>query len=268
MTTPLPPRYPVLDVAISALTPREAVSLVLEWVARREKHFLNVCTADTILQCHDRPELAAIANAASLALPDGMPLVWMGRLQGCRVERVYGPDLMLALCDKGRDGGVRHYFYGGTEDVLKALEAALVRRFPGLKIAGSWAPPFRPLTLEEKADAMARINEAAPDIVWVGIGTPKQDFWVSEFRPRLHAPVLIPVGAAFNFHAGAVRQAPRWMGRVGLEWLFRLLMEPRRLWKRYLFGNARFVFLVLAQGVRAIMRKCPAAGENRRSNRK
>ncbi len=247
---PLPDRYRILDVGISALTPGRAVEIVLDWVAARERRYLSVCPADTILQCHDHPDLAAIVNGAGLAVPDGMPVVWIGKLQGFSVSRVYGPDLMLALCDKGRAGGVRHYFYGGTDDLLKTLEAALTARFPGLLVAGSWAPPFRPLTPEEERETAERINAARPDIVWIGIGTPKQDYWAARFRERLEAPVLIPVGAAFNFHAGTVRQAPRWMGRIGLEWLFRLLMEPGRLWKRYLIGNTRFVLLVSSQALR------------------
>ncbi len=250
MTPPLPARFQVLDVGISALTPGQAVDTVLGWVEARERRYLSVCPADTILQCHDQPDLAAIVNGSGLAVPDGMPVVWIGRLKGFHVTRVYGPDLMLMLCDRGRGPGVRHYFYGGTPELLAALAGKLTGRFPGLIVAGSWAPPFRPLTPAEEAEVAERINAARPDIVWVGIGTPKQDFWIKAFRDRLEAPVLIPVGAAFNFHAGAVRQAPRWMGRIGLEWLFRLLMEPRRLWKRYLIGNTRFVLLVLGQLIR------------------
>lgn len=242
-----PPRYRVLDVAISALTLKEAAAIILGWVARRERHYLSVCTADTILQCHDSPELAAVVNAAGLAVPDGMPVVWLGRIKGLPVGRVYGPNLMLALLEAGRAAGVRHYFYGGTPALLETLSQRLLARFPELVIAGSWAPPYRPLTEAEEQEVADRINAARPDIVWVGIGTPKQDFWVAQFRSRLQAAVLIPVGAAFNFHAGTVRQAPVWMQRAGLEWLFRLGMEPRRLWRRYLLGNPRFAFLVLKQ---------------------
>ncbi|MFO7534549.1 MAG: WecB/TagA/CpsF family glycosyltransferase [Kiritimatiellia bacterium] len=246
-TPSLPPRYPVLATTISATSPDEAVRLVLSFVAERSPRYLSVCPADTILQCHDNPDLAAIVNGAALAVPDGMPVVWLGRLRGLPVKRVYGPDLMLALCDKGRASGVRHYFYGGTPELLETLSARLAARFPNLIIAGSWAPPFRPLTPDEEQAVTTRINVARPDIVWIGIGTPKQDYWIAHFRPVLDSPVLIPVGAAFNFHAGTVRQAPSVMQRMGLEWLFRLIMEPRRLWKRYLLGNPRFVFLVCRQ---------------------
>jgi N-acetylglucosaminyldiphosphoundecaprenol N-acetyl-beta-D-mannosaminyltransferase len=241
------PRFRVLDVSLCALSLADTVSIVLAWIAGRERHYLSVCTADTILQCHDRPELAAVVNAAGLAVPDGMPVVWLGRMRGLPVGRVYGPDLMLALLEAGRASGVRHYFYGGTPPLLESLQKRLHLRFPWLVIAGSWAPPFRPLTQAEEQEVTDRINAARPDIVWVGIGTPKQDFWVAQLRSRLEAAVLIPVGAAFNFHAGTVRQAPAWMQRAGLEWLFRLGMEPRRLWRRYLLGNPRFAFLVLKQ---------------------
>jgi N-acetylglucosaminyldiphosphoundecaprenol N-acetyl-beta-D-mannosaminyltransferase len=178
-----------------------------------------------------------------------MPLVWLGRLKGLDVGRVYGPDLMLALCEQGLAEGWRHYFYGATDDVLADLAARLTGRFPSLQIAGAWAPPFRPLTPDEEVDVIARINGARADLVWVGIGTPKQDFWMAHFRSRLEAPVLIAVGAAFNFHAGHVPQAPRWMMAAGLEWLFRLAMEPRRLWRRYVIGIPRFIWLVARQGL-------------------
>lgn len=240
-----PDRFPVLATGISAVTLSGAVSTISGWLARRERHYVNVCNADVVLQAHDDPRLAAIINASGLATPDGMPLVWLGRWRGLSVGRVYGPDLLLALCERGLQAGWRHYFYGGTPVVLEDLTRRLAERFPAMQIAGGWAPPFRPLTTEEESEVEARINAARPDVIWVGIGTPKQDFWMAQFRPRLEAPVMIAVGAAFNFHAGHVRQAPRWMMRFGLEWLFRLFMEPGRLWRRYLVGIPRFVWLLL-----------------------
>ena len=241
------PRFEVLGVKISAMTPDRAAALIEAWVAGGARQYVNVCTSGTILECHDEPRLAAIVNAAGMATPDGMPLVWLGRWRGFDVSRVYGPDLMLTLSDRGRARGLRHFYYGSTPAVLERLRARLQQRFPGLDVAGVHAPPFRALTDEEVAATAALINAARPDIVWVGLGTPKQDEWVGRFRPLLEAPVLVAVGAAFDFHAGMVRQAPRWMMRMGLEWFFRLLMEPRRLWRRYLVGNPRFVALVLRQ---------------------
>jgi N-acetylglucosaminyldiphosphoundecaprenol N-acetyl-beta-D-mannosaminyltransferase len=238
-------RFQVLKVGISALTLSKAVSVIGQWIAERRRHYVNVCNVEVVLKAYDDPVLAEIVNKSGMATPDGMPLVWLGRRRGLPVERVYGPDLMLALCEEGLKAGWRHYFYGGTPEVLMDLTRRLSERFPGLKIAGYCPPPFRPLTAAEESEVEARINAARPDVVWVGIGTPKQDFWMAQFRPRLEAPVLIAVGAAFNFYAGHVRQAPRWMMRCGLEWLFRFVMEPRRLWRRYLIGNVRFVGLLV-----------------------
>lgn len=240
----MPPRFPVLETGISAVTLPEAVMIIAGWIVRRERHYVNVCTADVVLQAHDDPNLAAIINASGLAMPDGMPLVWMGKRRGLPVGRVYGPDLMLSLCECGIKHGWRHFFYGGTPKVLEDLTRRIAERLPGLQIAGAWAPPFTPLTTWEESDVEARINAVRPDVIWVGIGTPRQDFWMARFRPRIEAPAMIAVGAAFNFHAGHVRQAPRWMMRCGLEWLFRLAMEPCRLWRRYLLGIPRFVWLV------------------------
>jgi N-acetylglucosaminyldiphosphoundecaprenol N-acetyl-beta-D-mannosaminyltransferase len=239
-----PPRFPVIDVGISALTFEQALSTIDQWIARGEKHYVNVCTAHTVLECHDEPALAQIVNNSGVATPDGMPLVWIGRLHKHNVERVYGPDLMLALCEQGQRKGYRHFFYGGAEGVAERLVERLRQRFPDLQVAGTWTPPFRSLTAEEEANV---IKEIGADIVWVGLGTPKQDYWVARFRPLLDAKVLIAVGAAFDFHAGRVRQAPRWMQRSGLEWLFRISQDPKRLWKRYLLGNPRFVYLVTRQ---------------------
>jgi len=251
MTTPapnsLPPRFQVLKTGISAVTFSGAVDVIAGWISRRDRQYVNVCPADVVLRAYDDPALAAIINASGMAMPDGMPMVWIASRRGLAVERVYGPDLMLALCRRGVESGWKHYFYGGTPALLDDLISSLTQRVRGLKVAGAWAPPFRSLSPAEETEAAARINAASPDVVWVGIGTPKQDFWMADFRSRLEAPVLIAVGAAFNFHAGYVRQAPRWMMRCGLEWLFRLCMEPRRLWRRYVIGIPRFTWLVLRQ---------------------
>jgi N-acetylglucosaminyldiphosphoundecaprenol N-acetyl-beta-D-mannosaminyltransferase len=209
-----------------------------------------VCAANVhvVMECQYDPYLRTAINAALLVVPDGMPLVWVARLSGFHLsDRVYGPDLMLALCERSAQQGYRNFFYGGSEEALRRLVARLIERFPGLRVAGAESPPFRPLTSAEDAAAIARINEADPDIVWVGLGAPKQEKWMYEHRDRLHAPVLIGVGAAFNFHAGTVAQAPPWMQKHGLEWAFRLIQEPRRLWRRYLFFNPLFVVYIALQ---------------------
>lgn len=240
-------RFQVVDVAINALTFEGALATIDSWVARRERHYVNICTAHTVLECHDAPELAEVINRSGMSTPDGMPLVWMGRLRGHRVERVYGPDVMLAVCKRGVALGYRHFFYGGADGVAQALAERLQRMYPGLLVAGTYTPPFRPLTPAEENEVAAMINGSSADVVWVGLGAPKQDYWVARFRPLLEAPVLLAVGAAFDFHTGRVRQAPSWMQRIGLEWLFRLTQDPRRLWRRYVIGNPRFVFLVIRQ---------------------
>lgn len=245
-----PSRFPVVCVGISAITLEDATTIIEQWIAQRRRHYVNVCTTHTILECQDAPALREIVNNAGMATPDGMPLVWMGRLFKQRVGRVYGPDLMLAVCARGEAPGYRHFFYGGAPGVPELLAAKLCERFPRLQVAGSYAPPFRALADAEEQEIATLINASRPDVVWVGLGTPKQDYWVARFRPRLDAPVLVAVGAAFDFHTNRVKQAPRWMQRSGLEWLFRLSQEPGRLWRRYLLGNPRFVYLALRQLLR------------------
>lgn len=245
------PRFPAGVVTLSAQTLAQARDRVLGWIESRQRKYVNGCRADTVVQCADQPALARIVCESGMATTDGMPLVWLARMSGFKdATRVYGPDLMLEVCAAGEQRGVRHYFYGSTERVLADLQASLRQRFPNLQIAGVYSPPFRPLTEEEKRADAERINAARPDIVWCGLGTPKQDYWVADFRPRLEAPVLIAIGAAFTFHSGHLAQAPRWMMRSGLEWAYRLWKEPRRLWRRYVIGNPRFLWMVMCQYVR------------------
>jgi N-acetylglucosaminyldiphosphoundecaprenol N-acetyl-beta-D-mannosaminyltransferase len=247
------PRFSVGSVFLSAITLAAARDHILNWIRTGQRHYVNVCTADTMVKCYDDPVLAEIVSNAGMATTDGMPLVWLARRHGFKeATRVYGPDLMLEVCAVG---GIRHYFYGSTREVLVELERNLKVRFPQIEIVGTFSPPFRPLTDKEKDHVVARINASGANVVWCGLGTPKQDFWVAEFRPLLSAAALIAVGAAFDFHARRIRQAPRWMMRCGLEWLFRLWCEPRRLWRRYLIGNPRFIGVVGRQWWRGIERE-------------
>jgi N-acetylglucosaminyldiphosphoundecaprenol N-acetyl-beta-D-mannosaminyltransferase len=246
-------RYDVLGVWVDATDPAGAMAHVKMWLARRERQYVCFANVHSVMEAHRDPSLRAIYNAAGLTVPDGMPLVWAARARGRRgVRRVYGPDFMLQLCDEAARGGWSCYFYGGRPGVAARLEEQLVRRFPGLRSAGTYAPPFGSLSTEEAREAVARINRARPDIVFVGLGCPKQERWMAAHRAQLDAPLLAGVGAAFDFAAGRVRQAPRWMMRAGLEWLFRLLQEPGRLWYRYLVYNPLFVahFLLQTVGVR------------------
>lgn len=249
----LPPRVNILGVAVTAQTMGDAVAAIGRWIEQRASAYVCVTTAHVLVESQRHPSLKATLNAADMVTTDGMPLVWLCRSAGHAAERVYGPDLMLELCARSGSEGWRHFLYGGTDQSLERLRARLTARFPGLCIVGSDAPPFRPLTDLEDTAAVERINAAVPDILWVGLGGGKQDLWIAEHRGRIAAPVMIGVGAAFDFLAGSKRQAPRWMQHNGLEWLFRLAMEPRRLWRRYLLGNALFLWYVALQhlGLRA-----------------
>ena len=249
------PRFNLLGVHLTGSTLDSAVETLVDWARNPEnRRTVHVFAADSILKAQDAPVLRETANRSDMVLTDGMPLVFIGRhFAHLDISRCYGPDVMLGVLDKGRTYGLRHFLYGGAnEETLSRLRSRLESRFPGLNIVGAHVPPFldivpdAPVTDEDKALA-AEIDASGADIVWIGLGTPKQDYWLARFRPLLKAQVLIAVGAAFNFHAGTVRQAPAWMMRCGLEWLFRLAMEPRRLWKRYLIGNPRFILLVLRQ---------------------
>jgi len=242
------PRVNILGVGISAINLQRAVGEIEDWIASGVAHYVNLCTVHTVMECQSDARLRQIVNASGLSTPDGMPLVWLSWLHGHQdAERVYGPDLMLALCERSQTTGHRHFFYGGAPGVAERLVRRLRSRYPALAVAGICSPPFRPVDAREDVETLDAINAAAPDIVWVGLGTPKQDYWVSTHRPLLSAPALIAVGAAFDFHAGLLRQAPRWMQRSGLEWLFRLVQEPRRLAYRYLVYNPLFVFRTASQ---------------------
>lgn len=241
-----PSRFDVLGVGISAVSLSGAASEIRRWLADGERHYVCVTNVHTVMECQHDAELMRIHNESGMTTPDGMPIVWCGKRAGARdITRVYGPDLMLELCARLNGSPSAAFLYGTTEHTLDLLRARLKRDFPELAIAGSYAPPFRPLTSEEDADIVARINASGADIVWVGLGAPKQERWMAEHLDRLTATVLIGVGAAFDFHAGTVRQAPLWMQRHGLEWIYRLSREPRRLWRRYLRTNPAFVIGIL-----------------------
>ncbi len=245
---PVPETIDILGVPVSAIDMPMALDIIEGWIAERRPGFVCLRDVHGVMLCQKDEALMRIHKDAGMVAPDGMPLVWVGRLMGARrMRRVCGPDLMPALCERSLAGGYRHFFYGGGPGVAERLAENLRTRFPGLAVAGTYAPPFRPMSAEEDAAAVRRINGSGADIVWVGLSTPKQERWMAEHLGRLDAPVMLGVGAAFDFHAGAVRRAPRWMQRSGLEWLFRLLAEPRRLWRRYLVLAPKFVVLVVLQ---------------------
>lgn len=227
-------RVDVLGIGISAVDMAMAVDEITDWIERREPHYVCVTGVHGVMESQRDADLLRIHNASGLTTPDGMPMVWAGRWAGATsMRRVYGPDLMLALAERAAERGWRSYFYGGRQGVPDRLIQVLASRFPGFAAVGSWSPPFRALTAEEDAAIVEQINAAGPDLVWVGLSTPKQERWMDAHVGRLRAPVLLGVGAAFDIHAGTLPQAPRWMQSNGLEWLYRLIREPRRLWRRY-----------------------------------
>ncbi len=235
-------RVDVLGVGVSAIDLDIAVRTVADWITDREREYVCVTGVHGVMESQKDPELMRIHNQSGMTTPDGMPLVWCGRYAGAKaMERVYGPDLMLRLCAESVEPGWSHFFYGAGPGVAEELTVRLQERFPAMKVVGTYSPPFRDLTDAENEEVVALINESGADIVWVGLSTPKQERWMASFRDRLTAPVLIGVGAAFDIHAGRLRQAPRWLQRVGLEWFFRLVVEPRRLWRRYGFIVPTFI---------------------------
>jgi N-acetylglucosaminyldiphosphoundecaprenol N-acetyl-beta-D-mannosaminyltransferase len=242
-------RVNVLGVGVSAVNMELALREMADWIVAGRREYVCVCTVHGVMDCQRHNEMKVIFNAAGMVTPDGMPLVWLGRRRHAQVSRVYGPDLMLAELGLSAASGHRHFLYGGRPGVGLKLAERMRARFPGLQIAGVMEPPFASLDALCTPETAAEINASRADVVWVGIGSPKQEYWMARMRPLLQAPVLIGVGAAFDFHSGAVRQAPRWMQRAGLEWLFRLASEPRRLWRRYLVDNPWFLFAIALQGM-------------------
>ena len=241
----------VLGIKVNVTNLPLACQKIERWIKSGTKTYVCVAPVATIVDSQKDPQYRDIVNSAGMVTPDGMPLVWLGKLSGWkRIERTYGPDLMLRLCDLSQGKDYRHYFYGSSEQTLTRLAERLRLKFPKLNIAGSFAPDFRGVNQPESEEVLTRINQANPDILWVALGSPKQDYWMHLHRSKLKVPVMIGVGAAFDFLAGTKPQAPLWMRRCGLEWLFRLLCEPRRLWKRYLLGNAQFIYLLIKDAFR------------------
>lgn len=237
-----------VGVGVSAVDMPRTVQVIDSWIARRESRYVCVTGVHGVMESRRQDSLRRIHNDAGLVVPDGMPLVWLSCAHGhAQVSRVYGPDLMLAICGVSPMRGYRHFLYGGAEGVADLLGQRLQARFPGLSIVGHYSPPFRPLSEAEDRDVVRMINDTNPDIVWIGLGCPKQEHWMAEHVGRLSGSVLIGVGAAFDFHAGVKRQAPSWMQRSGLEWFFCLVTDPRRLAARYLLGNPAFLWRVALQ---------------------
>jgi N-acetylglucosaminyldiphosphoundecaprenol N-acetyl-beta-D-mannosaminyltransferase len=243
-----PPRVNVQGVGVHALNLRTAVEVLGTAVENRTKGYVCVTGVHGICESQSDPAFRAILNRALLNTPDGMPMVWVGKNAGFReMDRVYGPDLLLEVCAASQRAGWRHFFYGGGPGTAEALADVLQAKYPKLIVVGTHTPPFRPLTPDEMEALQARVTAARPDFFWVGLSTPKQENFMAANLDRLDVPVMIGIGAAFDLVSGKVRQSPRWIQRSGFEWLFRLIQEPRRLWKRYLRNNPLFVWRMALQ---------------------
>ncbi|MCW5876371.1 MAG: WecB/TagA/CpsF family glycosyltransferase [Anaerolineales bacterium] len=227
------PKTNLLGIAVDAIDLPATLQRMEEAIAARRKGLVLLAPAHNLMACRRDAGLRAVFNAAELVVPDGMGTVWFLRLLGRQAGRVYGPDLLQAACQRGLVGGWRHAFVGGSPAANQGLAARLQREHPGLQVAAAFSPPFGELSTANEEALLAEVNASKADIVWVALGSPRQEHWMAAVRPKLNAAWLVGVGAAFDFLSGAKPQAPRWMQRAGLEWLFRLFSEPRRLWRRY-----------------------------------
>jgi N-acetylglucosaminyldiphosphoundecaprenol N-acetyl-beta-D-mannosaminyltransferase len=248
-----PPRVDVLGVPMNAGTMEDALDEVTRWVIERDPSYAIFRDVHGIMAAQrDRDVLDAHLNAGLIAC-DGTPLVWASRWAGVKsAERVYGPDFVLAMCARAEDKGLKSFFYGGKPGVAEKLGATLQERYPNFQVAGAYSPPFRALTADEDAAIVQMIDDSGADLVWVGLSTPKQELWMNAHVGRLRAPALLGVGAAFDFLTGEVRQAPRWLHNAGLEWVFRMAMEPGRLGRRYLKNNPAFIRAIVANPPRIL----------------
>jgi N-acetylglucosaminyldiphosphoundecaprenol N-acetyl-beta-D-mannosaminyltransferase len=231
----------VLDVGIDAIDWEQSLSLISSWAVPKSSRYICICNVHSVFTCHVDDRFSKVIMESDLATPDGAPIAWMIRRMGVVTQqRINGPDLMWKYCAVASERGESIFLYGSTVETLELLKLKLILSFPRLIIAGSYSPPFRAITVDEDSAVVDLINSSGASTVWVGLGCPKQEFWMSEHRGRINA-VMVGVGAAFDYHAGVIRRAPSWVQGVGFEWLFRLLCEPRRLWRRYLSSNIFFV---------------------------
>jgi N-acetylglucosaminyldiphosphoundecaprenol N-acetyl-beta-D-mannosaminyltransferase len=238
-------RFNILGVSISSVNLPATVACMKEWIESNHKSYIVLTGVHGIIEMQKDDLLKSINNSSGLTTPDGMPVVWIGRSKGFKdIEKVYAPDIMLATFQLSTSQGYRHFFYGGNVDVADLLAKKMTDRFPGLNVVGTYCPPFRRLTPQEEEGIANLINAATPDIVWVGLGCPKQEYWMARYRPLLNAPVIIGVGAGFDFLSGLKPLAPNWIKNSGFEWLFRMVSDPRRLWPRYSRIVPKFLYLL------------------------
>lgn len=237
----------VLKTFINITSYNHATYNIMLWANAKESRYICISTVHMVMEAYNNSDYQAIVNNADLVTPDGMPLVWMLRALGVKdQQRVYGPDLTLHVCAAAEAHGVPVGFYGGMPNALSDLTENIKSKYPNLKISYAYSPPFHALTLEEDSTIIQDINSSGTCILFVGLGCPKQERWAAEHKGKVNA-VMIAVGAAFDFHSGRVKQAPVWVQQAGMEWFFRLMMEPKRLWKRHFKNNPRFIALALTQ---------------------
>ena len=241
-------RVNILGVGVSAVNMEVALRQTESLLDRGEKGYVCVTGVHGIMEAQSDEAFRDILNRSFLTTPDGMPTVWLGRIHGFKdMSRVYGPDYMAALCERSVARGYRHFLYGGKQGVAEELRAELTRRFPGLQIVGTYTPPFRPLNAEEENDLRLQLETSQADVLWCGLSTPKQERFSSSYYDRMPVKLMVGVGAAFDLLSGNLDEAPDWMKKSGLQWLYRLIKEPRRLWRRYLLNNPKFAWLTLLQ---------------------
>jgi len=238
----------VLGVKISAVDLKLAVELAGQQIAVGSAGYVCVTGVHGVMEAQTDSEFREILNHACINTPDGMPMSWIGRLQGFpKMNRVFGPDFMTAMCRLSVERGYRNFLYGGKPGVAELLSETLQQRFPGLQVVGTYTPPFRNLTLEEEEEILAKVEQSKPHILWVGLSTPKQERFMAQYVDRLRVPLLIGVGAAFDYHTGQIRDCSDWIKRAGLQWLHRLMQDPRHLWRRYLRNNPAFLWHIAWQ---------------------
>lgn len=236
-------RTNILGVGISVINMAEAIERSDSLIRSGGKGYVCVTDVHGVIEAQSDASFRSILNGSHMTTPDGMPLVWVGRIQGhSAMRRVYGPDFLIEMCRVSAERGYRHFFYGGKPGIADRLAAELIARFPGLQVVGTYAPPFRPLTATEESELEAQVAKSKPDVLWVGLGSPKQERFMARYWQRLDAKLMVGVGAAFDIHSGVIKEAPKWLKVSGLQWAHRLALEPRRLWRRYLVCVPGFIW--------------------------
>jgi N-acetylglucosaminyldiphosphoundecaprenol N-acetyl-beta-D-mannosaminyltransferase len=242
------PRANVLGVGVSAINMEDAVSIFRQAIENGSRGYVCVTGVHGVMEARKDPTLRRILNSSLLSTPDGVPMVWIGRLQGLsRMRRVFGPELMQRICEISVAEGRSHFLYGGKPGAAEQLRDVLANRFPGLQIVGTYTPPFRLLNANEEQELVEMVGRLKPDFFWVGLSTPKQEQFMARYSQLLETRLMIGVGAAFDYLTGSIRDAPSWVKSAGLQWLHRLIQEPRRLWKRYLINNPQFLWEISLQ---------------------